>query len=252
MSTSAGADAGPDVEVGEVGDVLPEPSPLLAEGGEVHVVLEGDLRAQLLLHGFDEPGPAPSGERVRELHGALGGVEDAGAPDGREGHLTPPDVRLGGEAVRDLADLGDQRALALHHRAFVTPGDDVAGEVRDRRPDPGATDVDADHPSRARVQLVEDRGGPPLAARSPGLPDETGFEQRRERLRHGGLGEVAVAGDLGPRDGAHPPHELEHGTLVDRTQEARCPAGERLVEARRLPLPRPGAACPLRTLRKVS
>src|SRR6185295_176191 len=135
----------------------------------------------------------------------------------------------------------DQGALALHHRALVAPGHDVAGEVRDRGSDPGPTDVDADHPAGSGIELIEDRGGPALAARSSGLTDQVRLEQGGERLRHRGFGEVAVPGDLGPRDGPHPADELEHGTLVDRPQEAGGAAGERLVEARRLPLPRPGA-----------
>ena len=91
-------DAGAQVQIHEVVDALAEPLPLLADRGEVHVVLERDLRAQLVLDELDQSLPSPPRQRVCERDLAALRLEHAGAPDGRERHLSPLDAGVGGQA----------------------------------------------------------------------------------------------------------------------------------------------------------
>jgi hypothetical protein len=65
--------------------------------------------------------------------------------------------------------------------------------------------------------------------------DQTGGQQRGERLGHRRLRQVAVSGDLRAGDGTHLADELEDRTLVDRLEQARRPRGERLI-GRAVPL----------------
>ena len=223
-----GADTRTDVQVHEVRDVLAQAEPLLPERRKVHVVLDADLGSEPLLHRLHQTRPAPSGQGVGEGDVPRDRIEDTRAADRREGHLLPAHARLGGEPVSDLADLGDERALAPHPCSLVPTRDDVPGEVRDGGTHVVAADVEADHPPRSRVQLVQDRRRSTAPARPPRLPDEARVDQRDERLRDRRLGQVAVPSDLGPGDGPHLPDELEHRTLVDRLQQARRAGGERV------------------------
>src|SRR4029453_14296473 len=131
----AGADARPDVQVDEVLDALAETEPLLAQCGQVHVVLERTLRPELLLDGLGETAPSPTRERVREGDVSGDRIEDPGAPDRGERDLLPLPAALGGRRVRDLADLRDQRALAPDPSPLVATGNDLAGQVGDRGSD---------------------------------------------------------------------------------------------------------------------
>ena len=123
---------------------------MLAEGGEVHVVLERDLRAQLPLHELDEPLPPPPGQSVRQRDLSPRRFEHAGAADGGQRDLAPLDPGVGGQPVRDRADLRDQRLRALNPRAFVAARDELSCDVGDGGADPVASDVDARPPIRLR------------------------------------------------------------------------------------------------------
>ena len=170
------------MQVHEVLDALAEPLPLLADRGEVHVVLERDLRAQLLLYELDQPLTSPSGQRIRERDLTAFLLEHPGTADRRERHLPPFDPGVSRERVRDGPDLRDQRLGALHPGALVATGDELSGDIGDRRAHPVPADIDPDHPSGLRVQLVE-HGGRTLAPTRPsGLTDESGIQQRHERL----------------------------------------------------------------------
>ena len=80
-------------------------------------------------------------------------------------------------AVRDRTDLRDER-LARSSRVARSSrrATNCAGHVGDRRPHPVPADVDADHPSGARVQLVQ-HGGRTLAPAGDARP------RGRARLR---------------------------------------------------------------------
>jgi len=184
------------VQVHEVLDALAEPLPLLADRGEVHVVLERDLRAQLLLHELDQPLTSPPGQRICECDLTAFLLEHAGAPDRRERHLPPLDPRVGRQCVRDGTDLRDERVRALHACPFVTAGHELAGHVGDRSSHPVPADVDPDHPSGLGIQLVQHGGRALPSAGAPGLADQAGIEQRRERLRDRGFRQRRLAGDL--------------------------------------------------------
>src|SRR4029453_2870439 len=225
----AGADARPDVQVDEVLDPFAETEPLLAERRKVHVVLERNLRPELLLDGLGETAPPPTRERVREGHVSGDRIEDPGAPDRGERHLLPLHACFRGERVRDLPDLRYQRALAPNRGRLVAAGDDLAGQVGDRGADEVPADVQPHDPPRPRVQLVQDGGGAPAAARTPRVTNQPGTQERGERLGHRRLRQVAVSRDLGPGDRAHLTDELEDRTLVDGLQQARRPRGERVI-----------------------
>ena len=68
--------------------------------------------------------------------------------------------------MRDPTDLLDERPRAAHASTLVATGDDLALEVRDGSAHEVSADVDAHHPTRRRVELVE-HGGRALAAASP-------------------------------------------------------------------------------------
>src|SRR4029453_6345467 len=215
--------------VDEVLDPLAETEPLLAERSQIHVVLECNLRPELLLDGLGETAPPPTRERVREGDVSGDRIEDPGASDRGERDLPPLHAGLGGERVRDLADLRDQRALAPDPSPLVATGHDLARQVGDRGSDEVPADVQPHDPPRPRVQLVQDGGGPPPAARTPPLTNQTRAQERGEGLGHRRLRQVAVAGDLCPGDGAHLTDELEDRALVDRLQQAPRSPGERVI-----------------------
>ena len=209
------------MQVDEVLDILAEPVPSLAEGRQVDVVLERRLCAQLLLHRIHDAFAAPSGQAVGERHLSTVRLEHSRTAHGGERHLTPPDPGVCREGVRDGADLGDQRTSALHPRALVTPRDELPGDVGDRRADPVAPDVDAHDPPGPGIQLVQQRGRPLATLRTPRLLHQAGPLETCERLRHRGLGQRRLTGDLRPGDRSDPPNALEHRPLVDRPEQAR-------------------------------
>ncbi len=111
-------------------------------------------------------------------------------------------------------------ASALHPRALVPPRDELPGDVGDRRADPVAPDVDADDPAGPGVQLVQERGRPLATLRTPRLVHEAGTLETCERLRHRGLGQGRLTGDLRPGDRSDAQHALQHRALVDRPKQA--------------------------------
>ena len=209
----------------------------LAEGPEVHVVLEGhvgpelpvDLLHQALTAPAREVGGHPDDPPVR--------VEHAGAPHRRVRDVPPPDPGVPGQVVRHLPDLPDERGRAPHPGALVPAGHDRPRDVGDRGPDPLAADVDPDDPPGLGVQLVQDRRGALPTARSPHLPDEPGMEEGPERQRDRRLRQARLPGHLRTGQGAAVMDDLEHGPLVDRPQEAWRPGGHAPLRAGRRKLP---------------
>jgi hypothetical protein len=165
-------DAGTNREQDEIAQVATEAEIAFGKRRQVDVVLEGDVRAELLTHRLHQAVASPA--RKVGCHGdvAARGVEDARAADARLGHLRPFDPRLTGEAVGDGTDLADQRALAGDAGPLVATGDDAAADVGDRRAHPLAPDIDAHHPAGGRVDFVEQGAGTPIAARAAHLADQ--------------------------------------------------------------------------------
>ena len=226
------ADPGPDVQVHEVRDVLADAPPALADGGQVHIVLEADVRAELELQRLDEPLAPPARQVVGERDLPARGLEHAGAPHDREGHLAPADPGFRCEPVRDVADLPDQGVGAARSRRLVAAGEDVTGDIGDRGAQVAPADVDAHDPPRARVQLVQDGRRALAAGGAPGLADQARPGERLERLRDRGLRQAAIAGELGSGDRPELADELEERALVDRPQEARRAGRGDLLGAR--------------------
>ena len=173
----------------------------LAERGEVDVVLEAEVGAELRAERLDQPLAPPAGQVGR--HAAAAPLRDRARRDCRRRmrHLPPADAGLAGKAVGDLADLLDQRAALRDAAALVAAGDDPAGDVGDRPHARRAADIDPDHPAGLRVELVEDRAGP-LAARSRGRPPD-------QARRHSPLGPATRSAWKGrsrarSRHGSHP------------------------------------------------
>ena len=155
------ADPGSHPQKHEVGDALSDAPRRLAQGGQVDVVLEADVPAQLGANGLDQARLA-AGQVGAEGEPGAGRVEHAGQAHGGVGDARPGQAALSGQFVGETADLGDGgRGAAV--RALVTAGADGAGDVCERRAHPVAADVDADHPARLRIQLVDD-GSRPLGA----------------------------------------------------------------------------------------
>lgn len=175
------ADPGAHPQVHEALDVLPVPAGALADRREVHVVLEAEVRPELAAKRLHQALTAPAGQVRGQSHGAPLGVQHAGAPDGRLRHLAPAEACLAGQAVRDLADLADQRRSAADAGPLVATRHDGPGDVGDGGADVLATDVDPDDPAGLGVQLVEDRAGAFPARRAADLADQPGARELGER-----------------------------------------------------------------------
>jgi hypothetical protein len=207
------------VQVDEIVDRPTDPAPPLAEGGEVHVVLEHDARRELGPDLVEDALARPSGQVVREQR-MPGGPEHAGAPDGGHRDAAPADTGRIGRTPGDGTDRRDQRTRRTGARRLPALGHDLPGEVGDGGPDVFPADVDPDDPAGRRVQLVQERGRTLPAGRSPGLSDEPRSLQRRQRLRDGRLREARLPGDLRPGDGPPVADPIQDRPLVDRPEQA--------------------------------
>ena len=100
------------MEVGEVANPPTEPVPRLSQCREVHVVLERQIRTELVAKSLEQSVAPPSGKVVGQGDLVAVGLEDARAADRRERDLRPADPGVRGESVCRLPDLGDERAGA--------------------------------------------------------------------------------------------------------------------------------------------
>src|SRR2546428_10398632 len=101
----------------------------------------------------------------------------------------------------------------------VARGQDVPGDARDRGAYPLPSDVDSDDPTRHRIELVQERARPALAAGPADLSDEVGFEQPGQRQRDRRLGQSADPSDLCTRERTLAMDQVQHGAFVDRPQQ---------------------------------
>ena len=215
------ADARTDREEDEVGDVAAQTVGSLRKRREVHVVLETDVGAQLFADSLDQARPAPARKVRGHRDVAVSGVEDAWAAERRVGHLRPLHAGFRRKPAGDRADLADQAFRAADLGTLVAPGNDRAGDVGDRGAHPFASDIDPDHPTGDRIQLVQQRARPAVAPRSADLADEAALEQSVERERQRRLRQSADPSDLCPGERPLSVDQVEHSTLIDRAQEAR-------------------------------
>src|SRR4029078_11551730 len=81
------ADARADVQVHELVDVADQPVPALADLGDIHVVLEDRVRAELAVDELHETLAPPSRESVRELDLFATGMHGGGTSRGGAGEL---------------------------------------------------------------------------------------------------------------------------------------------------------------------
>src|SRR2546428_12829803 len=95
--------------------------------------------------------------------------------------MVPRHARLGRVPAGYVADVADQAFRAADPGVLVAPGDDGPRDVRDRGADPLPSNVDSDDPTRHRIELVQERARPALAAGPADLSDEVGFERSEER-----------------------------------------------------------------------
>src|SRR5262249_28040737 len=131
----AGADAGTDGQEREVGHAPAGAAPLLAERGEIDVVL-GEHR------GVDEFADG-GGDRDALQLGRAGQANGAGLRLDHAGHAddAADRVEAGREPVAHLADVGDDGLWPAVGQRQVAPGDDGAGEVGERGAQVPAADV---------------------------------------------------------------------------------------------------------------
>lgn len=195
VGDDAQADAGADRHEHEVVDPTPDAVCLLAERGEIDVVVEQGVLAERGAQRADQIGAFPVGQVGREPQPAAGGIEHAGrAQHGGQHRLARERLRLG-QRLRHLDDARDQQRGA-RRRAFLQPRQDIAGQVGQRAADPGRADVDRHHVAGPRARLVEARLAPGAALAHAHLLDQPEPFQVAERARHGDLGEARALREL--------------------------------------------------------
>jgi len=126
------------VEVDEIVDVATQPAPPLAEGSEIHVVLEDDRGGELPPDLVQDPLARPAGKVVGE-QGMSGRPEHARAAHRRHRDPAPPDARGPGGGASDGADRRDQRPRA--------PGPGCLPPLRDDRTYARPTSIPTTHPA---------------------------------------------------------------------------------------------------------
>ena len=220
------ADAGADPKKNEVGHVAAMPVLALGQGGKVDVVLERDVGAKLLPDRLHQPVPSPAREIRGHGHVTVNRVEHARAAEHGVRDLRPVHTCFLRELAGDGADLADQGPRASDLRSLVTARHDGAGDVRDGSPRPAPPDVDSDDPSRARVELIEQRAGSSLSAGPAHLADKLRVQQAGEGQRDGRLREPAHPRDLRARQRPAAMDQLQHRALVDRAQQAGRASGD--------------------------
>ena len=201
LGDDAHAEPGADHDVDEEPAARADAEGVLAEGGEIGVVVDRERDAQFVAHPVEEPGPAPAGQVQGVAHPAGCGVVHArGADDGvcdlvggrrrsrrrPAGRWRPP-----GRPWRPRCGPGCARR-AGHHRAV---------EVGEGDPQPGAADVDAEGVTGRRVGGVEHGDPAAFGGVVAGLADQPGRFEGGERAGDGRLGQARLAGELGAGGG---------------------------------------------------
>src|SRR6185436_13423599 len=128
---------------------------VLAQSGEVGVVVDGQRHAELVPHAVEETGTAPAGQVDRVAHAVVLLVVHTRGRDHRLDHALAFDAALGD----DLVGGGDHEVghggRGAGPVAYVGAGDDRAVQVGEGNPQPVAPDVDTQRVSRGRIGRVE-------------------------------------------------------------------------------------------------
>src|SRR6202162_3428036 len=233
VDESPSGDPGPDRQQDEILAVLSDTLDVLTDRGHVDVVLEDDGCDQCLADGGDHLRALPARELrcEREVVGA--GAQHPGRSDHDLVDASEGDVGLIDETLRRLAQLGDDGLGGAVRRSCRGAVDHLPGEVDQCRPHPFAPDVEAEHPARAGVDVVELGARARAAAGPPDLAEQPKPYQLAEHLRDRGLGEAGAPDDLRCRQRPADVHELEGRAKVDGPKEARL-RGFRCRHPRRL------------------
>ena len=212
---------GADREEEEVVDTARDPLPVLAERGEVDVVLERDGEAEAVLEVAAERDALEPRDARRQRDPAPLGIDDAGDADDGAVHERAVEARRGHEARAQVGDLVEDARSVAAADLDVEPRPHVAAEVADRAAEEPAADVEPEHERRLGDGLEEDGAVPRPVRLARRLADEAGVEQRLERERHRRLRDAGAPRDLGAGDGRTRADRLEHRPLVQVLEERR-------------------------------
>ena len=221
----AGADAGGDLDVDEVGERGPRRA-VLADGHDVDVVVDEDGDAgQRIGEVSGDRDAAPPGHDGR-LDGAAGGELDGpGHADADADDLVGAEAELGELGEKSIAHPRQDDARALGDRPLGDAlGEHLAGEIGDREAIVVGAEVGGEDDAAGAVE-AQARGGP--AAGGGGvafLGDEAEREERADAEGDGRAGEPRGARDLGARELALADH-LEDVPGRERTSKASVIAG---------------------------
>ena len=140
--------------------------------------------------------------------------------------ITPlrSDLRLPQDLVDELLS-GIQPLLGRVVHVELAPGlrQHLVREVRDRHPEVGVAEVDADGEAGGRVE-GEEHGGPPAGlpvrhARGLGLlGEQPGLDQVGDDARHRRAGKPGEPGDLRPAGGATTTERVDDAAAIELTQ----------------------------------
>ena len=216
----AGGDPGTHRKEHEVLALLSDALHVFADRRHVDVVLEDDRRHQRVADGRDHPGALPPGELRCERQVIRPGTENTRCPDHHLVDVLERDARLRGEGLPSLTELRDDRFGSGARRPRRAAADDRAGEIDQRCPHPFATDIEAEHPPGAGVDVVELCARTRKAARPPHPPEESELDELAEDLGNRRLGEPCAPDHVGRGHGSTRVHQLESGAQVDGAQQA--------------------------------
>ena len=221
----AGAEPGADREEDEVLDPASDALPLLADGGEVDVVVDDDGDARAAPRPRRRSAIPSRPAKLREADDARRELDDAGhADDGAVDQLRGQPVASTSES-RSASIASSTAAASAPIELDVLARPHLAVEVADRPAQEARAEVEAEHERRFRDRLEEDRAVARPSGIVGGLAHEAGVEERLQRQRDGRLRDPDPPRDLGPRDRRPGADRLQHGALVEVLQQRRRGAG---------------------------
>ena len=216
-----GAQPGADREEDEVLDAARDARPVLAEGGEVDVVLEGDRETRAARRASPrEVAALEAGDVRRQLDAAGRRVDDAGTP------TTAPSRSCVGRARRRRPATprsARSRRAPLRPRARqldVLARANRPGEVADRTAQEPCAEVEAERrappPAPARRRRRRSVGPPGSSSASRTSPASSSDWSARETVGF----EMPARREISrPRDRRARPDRLEHGPLVQMLEQ---------------------------------
>ena len=204
----------------EVVHALGDAAPLLADGGQVDVVLERDREGQRVAERLRESLAAQPDDAAGEADHVPRPDHPRHADDGRVDQVLAQPRRLEQRSAHLVHDRQHARRVGTVQLDVLARADGP-GEVGDGGAQVAGADVDAEHDRGVRHRLEEHGAVARPVRPRRGLAHQPGLDQRPQRAGDGRLGDARLPRHLRARDRCRPADHVQHGALVERPQQGR-------------------------------